>query len=102
MEERTKVCHQCGQEKPFSEFYTARRRPDGKTSLCKVCYEAARKNRTRTKPWNDPYLKRCSCCGIIKPRTEFYRSKYEQDGLKKWCKTCKPALLAKKFVENAC
>jgi len=102
MEEKAKICPRCKQEKPFSEFFNDRQRSDGKTYLCKVCHEAGRKKRKQAKSQDDSNLKRCSCCGMLKPLTEFYRNKNERDGLKRWCKSCKPSLLAKKLTENAC
>ncbi len=32
--------------------------------------------------------KRCSKCGLSKPRTEFYQEKKARDGLHAWCKKC--------------
>lgn len=33
-------------------------------------------------------MKRCSRCGIEKPRTEFWKNKASKDGLRHWCAEC--------------
>lgn len=33
-------------------------------------------------------VKRCSCCGEVKPKTEFYAAVNNKDGLQGFCKAC--------------
>ena len=44
---RTKVCSQCGKEKPVSEYYRRSASPDGLNSACKTCIKAAARKRYR-------------------------------------------------------
>lgn len=51
-----KTCTKCKIEQPLSEFYTARRQPDGLTSNCKSCFRAYREsNRERLAEWQRTY-----------------------------------------------
>ena len=36
--EKSKICNQCGQEKPLTDFYKAKTQ-DGKMARCIVCYK---------------------------------------------------------------
>src|SRR4051812_13540931 len=34
-------------------------------------------------------LKQCTACLVVKPLSEFYRTKHNAMGIQSWCKTCK-------------
>jgi len=44
--------------------------------------------------------KKCSKCGVIKAKTEFYKKKASKDGVKPECKVCQSAYSAKYRAEN--
>ena len=48
--EQTKVCSECGQEKPLSEFNKRRSSPDGLQERCRACFSSYNKARY----WSDP------------------------------------------------
>ena len=45
METITKICCNCGQEKPIDEFVKDNRRKDGHSTLCKECKRARDKKK---------------------------------------------------------
>lgn len=51
---------------------------------------------------NKKLLKQCAECGVDKPRVEFSKRKASQDGLQRWCKSCRRHhyLVHKKQVQS--
>lgn len=45
----TKKCSRCGQEKPFADFYAAKRNKDGLQSYCKECQKQLGKENRQKK-----------------------------------------------------
>jgi hypothetical protein len=45
---KTKICTKCKKEKPVSDFYSSKSRPDGLYSYCKVCSNANKREYYRT------------------------------------------------------
>lgn len=41
--------------------------------------------------------KKCACCGLELPTTEFYESKKKRDGLQSYCKKCAKELSNKSY-----
>ena len=37
-------------------------------------------------------MKRCARCGLIKPRSEFHKSRARKDGLQTYCKACRTVI----------
>lgn len=44
--------------------------------------------------------KRCTCCKLEKPTTEFSKHKHTKDGLQAHCKTCRKAKCAEWYANN--
>lgn len=107
----SKVCKDCGEEKPASEFSRNKSHKDGLQSYCKPCeaarsaeYRATHKEeiaarnaeyrKARNKAYADvvvPETKVCRDCGEEKPASEFYANKENKDGLGPYCKPCNAA-----------
>jgi hypothetical protein len=86
----TSFCIKCKQTLPFKEFIKDKRKPKGIDSNCKTC------NRERLKKYDKPKTthiqveeKVCTSCGILKPKSEYYKNSYKIDGLTSSCKFCK-------------
>lgn len=85
----TKECRICRAAKPLNEFAKSKRHADGLLSACKRCIEAQRL--ALVGPAIDEsggYVKRCSECRIMRPITEFVRSRYGKGGRHHACKHC--------------
>lgn len=48
--EQTKICSECGQEKPLSEFNKLRKSPDGRQNRCRECFSRYNKARYAADP----------------------------------------------------
>ena len=48
--EQTKICSECGQEKPLSEFNKKRSNPDGRQERCRACFSRYNKIRYQSDP----------------------------------------------------
>lgn len=44
--------------------------------------------------------KRCPCCGLTKPLTEWSRNRAQRDGLSTWCLSCKRDEQATRVARN--
>ena len=90
----TKVCVDCGEEKPLSEYYLDK---NGRSPCprCKDCYKnwhnQYRRNKTREKKsllsLVIPTSKTCSKCAQEKSLTEFYKDKEGKFGVSSICKS---------------
>lgn len=47
---KTKICNQCGDEKPLDDFYALPANKDGRAGHCKECHKARVKLRAQTNP----------------------------------------------------
>lgn len=85
-----KVCRDCGQAKPVTEFFADKKRKDGYGIRCKPCYMAQQAIYRMREPWHktDPGTKRCVLCKEIKPESDFTRNKGFHDGLDRTCRAC--------------
>ena len=108
-----KQCSVCEQFKELSKdnFYPSLRERDGFHHTCRTCsttkfkqkeeqrdntYFSAEGNiqekRRKKKEENllnyVAGLKKCSCCGTVKPLNEFYKNNSTSDKLTSWCKQC--------------
>lgn len=94
IEEGTKVCSKCKEEKSKSEFYKHTSRRDGLQSRCKACSDVANaKIRHANKLKNASGVdatgaKVCATCKEEKPKCEFGKNTATRDGLRYSCKTC--------------
>ena len=93
-------CRDCGDWKPLDDFCANSRRPDGRGSYCKPCFNerskasyarrvAARFNRevrqARVVPDGHRF---CPDCKTVKPIDEFPRNRGDRSGYHSYCKPC--------------
>ena len=45
-------------------------------------------------------MKTCNCCGVEKPKTEFYKNKSRKDGFEYHCKECSSQQKKKYYTDN--
>ena len=88
----TRVCTKCGLSKPatLDFFHKAKHGKYGLASICKSCtrdYYLSNSGLGRTHWHKDK--KRCSGCGVTKPRCEFHFSNRSRGWLKGKCKECR-------------
>lgn len=93
-------CRDCGEWKPLDLFCTNSKRPTGKGSYCKDCFNVRSKasyaKRLREKHGRDVQQRRvvpdghryCPDCGETKPLVEFPRSRNDSGGHGRYCKPC--------------
>lgn len=93
-------CRDCGAWKPLEEFCANSKRPDGRGSYCKACFnvrsQASYAKRTREKLGRDVQARRvvpdgqryCPDCGETKPLADFPRSRNDTGGRGRYCKPC--------------
>jgi hypothetical protein len=93
-------CRDCGEWKPLEEFHFSPRRPSGRGSYCKPCYNKraqasyakrlmAKEGREVRKPREVPDGHRyCPDCETIKPLAEFPRNRAKRSGHERYCKPC--------------
>ena len=99
----TKLCRDCGERKPLSDFPRNRSREDGHGIYCKFCYsiryrehrerKAAREGR-RIRELHRVQLgfKRCPRCEQTLPIAQFGRNRASADGATTYCKPCHNAI----------
>jgi len=96
---RMKQCREsgigCGELKPVSEFSLDTNTLDGYSAYCKSCLNAYRRSRytpsldTRKQEHNRVLaFIRCSKCGEIKVRGDFYSDRRGKFGVRGVCKEC--------------
>ena len=84
--ERTaKVCKDCGQMFPLTEFYKNNSSGDGREAICKVCYKK-RKMAMNTKL--------CKKCNRELPLEQFGRHPKSHDGLQSICRECRGKIMS--------
>lgn len=93
-------CHDCGELKPLSDFHANPRRPGGRGSYCKPCFNARAKKsyakrvadrfgREVRQPVDVPDGHRfCPDCETAKPLTDFPRNRSGRAGYGSYCKPC--------------
>lgn len=90
----TKICKQCGVEKPLNEFHEYNRNKDGHKGICAQCYnwnhrsEDSKREEIEKIRLRDAGLKYCPSCKTIKPISDFAENKLRKDGLRAYCKLC--------------
>lgn len=103
-----KPCPNCKVTKPYSEFYSNRARPDGRSVNCRACIlkwynesERDRRHEARTRrakalpdlrgTFATDGVKCCARCGEAKEATTafFSRNRKESDGLERTCRLCR-------------
>jgi hypothetical protein len=87
----TKVCPTCKTERPVSEYFKAKGKPDGLQSCCKECHKQRMKSyqsRLQETEREIPESKFCSGCKTVKPAEEFAKAKNQVSGLAPWCRVC--------------
>jgi hypothetical protein len=112
---QSKRCTDCGELKPFTEYYAAKRNKYGVASVCKECtkfrswklhreradgrvYTRADYDKLRKQADKDAQLlaegkKRCRDCGEVKSVRDYYTLKYRSGKRKldSYCMECKKA-----------
>ncbi|MEV5763926.1 endonuclease VII domain-containing protein [Micromonospora sp. NPDC052213] len=93
-------CRDCGEWKLIDEFCSSSKRPSGRGSYCKPCFnqrsKASYAKRVRethgreVKPVRElPAGHRfCADCGSVKPMTDFPRNRSDSSGYGTYCKPC--------------
>ncbi|MFF5173553.1 endonuclease VII domain-containing protein [Micromonospora sp. NPDC000089] len=93
-------CRDCDEWKPLDEFCMNSRRPDGRGSYCKTCFnlrsKASYAKRLRTKHGREvrelPAVpnghRRCPACGETKALDDFPRNRSGRGGYGRYCKPC--------------
>jgi hypothetical protein len=85
-----KICYQCHESKPETEFYIDRSKPDGLKGICKPCdrIRAAKAHLSRPRHPVSVESQKCRCCLQNKPAPEFHREPINSSGLKHECIEC--------------
>lgn len=109
----TKPCNVCGLVKQLSEFHKVDRMTDKRHNTCAVCINTEQMRKKRLKGVKPAGYqgrenlrngsKICSRCDLLKPFSEFCKSKGKIDGHASICKGCvklKPWYRAKDFENN--
>lgn len=93
-------CRDCGTWKPLEEFCASSKRPSGRGSYCKPCFnqrsKASYAKRSREKHGREvksrPVLpeghKFCADCDTVKPLADFPRNRADSSGYATYCKPC--------------
>lgn len=119
---KDKVCIDCGEDLPITEYYTNKRKPDGHDSYCKKCRlrrnkashiknaatlkEKSRERRkNRQKKYvlgemNVPTEKKCGGCSEIKKKENFNVDRSRPDGLSFYCRDCNCAYIKILYEKN--
>lgn len=95
----SKVCRDCGEERPLDAFPRTPRRADGRGIYCKSCFavryreyrerKAAASGRTiQRRRQLPPGQKWCPACESAQPIANFPRNRSARDGLAGYCKPC--------------
>jgi len=93
-EETKKVCIQCHEEKPLSEFTFSNRTKDNLQPLCKCCKSIRGKKATALLRQKNTELgilikeKICPSCKFKKNKSEFTINRSRKDGLHSECRKC--------------
>jgi hypothetical protein len=88
MESPTKRCSTCKQKLPVTEFYRARKSPDGLQCLCRTCTYASQKRYYARSQQSPLEVKYCSDCKQTLPSAEFHKNRLGVGGLQTSCKVC--------------
>lgn len=80
----SKICKQCGEEKPLQDFGSVSRNKDGHSGTCKTC-RCQNLAEWRQKILSSESSKKCARCGIEKPMGEFSNHP-------SYCRECRRAL----------
>ena len=91
----SKMCTNCNQIKPLTEFNKNKLTSDGLQFSCKLCQSFKRKHFqdynkqiNANKIYNENDVKTCSKCKQSKPITNFSKNKTRSDVLLHICKSC--------------
>lgn len=88
-----KVCRDCGETKPITEFYKSRLNAGGYAPRCKPCYMKQQAGYRKKPPRQatPEGTKRCWSCKTIKPDAAFSKNADFHDGLNRTCRECNNA-----------
>lgn len=88
-----KICSRCGRELPIDAFGISTTHSDGRSGYCKECIKKIAlvqrsKNKEKHKDISYEGKLKCSVCGEIKDKTQFYVSRMNPTGFSCACKEC--------------
>lgn len=99
-EDGVRMCRDCGEIKPLTDFHVSPKRKDGRGSYCKPCFNERSKNSYAKRvlerdgrqvreaiPVPDGH-RHCPVCDQVKPLSDFPRSKAGRNGYGGYCKRC--------------
>lgn len=92
MNEKTKICIYCKEEKLAEDFWLEAKNSDGRSAWCRPCAQLADKSGGRRKLLQEqpfPEEKPCVKCGEIKKLEDFPKAKRTKYGRHSYCKICK-------------
>ncbi|WDZ82593.1 endonuclease VII domain-containing protein [Micromonospora cathayae] len=93
-------CRDCGVWKPLEDFCASSKRPSGRGSCCKPCFnqrsKASYAKRSREKHGREVTPRRtvpegqkfCADCGTVKSLADFPRNRSDSTGYATYCKPC--------------
>lgn len=73
-----KTCTKCKETKPLSEFHNCKSKPGGKFSACKVCRNAASRERAERIGYDEIYRRAKSSPGYKEKQAKRYQAKREE------------------------
>jgi len=97
-----KVCRDCGETKPLTEYFKSPRNAGGHSPTCKPCY-MERQALYRKKPPREqtpPGTKRCWSCKEVRAEANFSANKDFHDGLNRTCRDCGNARASEYHKKN--
>jgi hypothetical protein len=95
----SRVCPDCGVEKPLTEFTLNKRRPDGRGTYCRDCFNVrSRQHREKRATAERRALRRkrsvpsghkyCPRCQQTLPLSSFGSNRSSRDGYTSYCRSC--------------
>jgi len=98
---RGRVCGQCKERKPWSQFYADKAGINNKAQRCIPCVKETVTHYQRLRHVPEPTVehKLCTNCGIDKVADGFSRSTTHVTGLQCWCKVCQVAYQGKRRMK---
>jgi hypothetical protein len=95
-----RMCRDCGEIKPLTDFHVSPRRKSGRGSYCKPCFNE-RSKRSYAKRVADKFGREvrqrievpdghryCPDCDSVRPLTEFPKNRADSTGYASYCKPC--------------
>ena len=94
-ENKTKICTQCGLEKPLTEYYKRLNSPDGYSGVCTICRKEKTRVRRSVREPVSVEKKVCIDCFKELSISEFCKCNQNKDGHQGVCKSCRKIRIVK-------